>query len=161
MIRYALRCASGHMFESWFPSSTSYEEQRARGFVSCPDCGSTAVEKALMAPAVARSDRAPVAAAPETPPAPPPVPTAPEAGPLLATTAENAPLRELLREIRDHVVRNSENVGDQFTDLALKMHHGEIEQRAIYGKATPEEVQTLHEDEVEVFPLPVLPEEHN
>ena len=58
MIKYALGCAEGHAFESWFPDSAAYEKQRKRGFVACPECGSTRVDKAIMAPAVVGGDRA-------------------------------------------------------------------------------------------------------
>jgi len=57
MIRYSLVCEAGHGFESWFPSSASFDTQVARGLVVCPVCDTTAVGKALMAPSIARSDR--------------------------------------------------------------------------------------------------------
>lgn len=59
MIKYALGCAGGHEFESWFPDSDAYEKQRKQGQVACPQCGSAEVEKAIMAPAVVGGDRAP------------------------------------------------------------------------------------------------------
>ena len=52
MIHYNLRCAKGHAFESWFQSSSAYETQEKRKLVSCPVCGSTKVERAIMAPQV-------------------------------------------------------------------------------------------------------------
>ena len=73
MIHYNLRCADGHAFESWFQSSSAYEAQEKRKLVSCPVCGSTAVERAIMAPqVVSKKDReasapAPAPAVPETP----------------------------------------------------------------------------------------------
>lgn len=159
MIRYSLKCAAGHGFESWFPSSASYDAQRARGLVTCPSCGSAEVEKAVMAPSVARTDR-PERAAPAVPEtiAESPADTTP-AVPVMSRP--DGELRALLRQLREHVVQNSDYVGDDFADLARKMHEGEIEHRSIYGEATQEEVKSLREDEVEVFPLPVLPEERN
>jgi len=164
MIRYTLNCADGHRFESWFPSSSSYDAQHARGLVTCPTCGSAQVEKAVMAPSVARTDRAPTAPRPETQA---PAPSAPAAAPDVAAapvsvmTRPEAELRALMRQLREHIVQNSDYVGDDFAGLARKMHEGEIEHRAIYGEATVDEVKALHEDEVEVFPLPVLPDERN
>lgn len=148
MIRYSLKCAQNHTFESWFASSESYEKQRTLSLVECPHCGSTQVEKAIMAPAVARTDRAPAAAA---------EPAAPVA--LMPPGEEN--VRRLLKELRDHVTRNADYVGEDFASLARKMHEGEEEHRPIYGEATADDVKALREDEVEVFPLPVLPEERN
>lgn len=151
MIRYALRCAEGHDFESWFPSSASYDAQRSRGLIACPACGSVTVEKAMMAPAVARAER-PAEVPAEAPSAPAPAP---------AEAPPHAALVAALRELRAHVVKTADYVGDDFARLARDMHEGEVEHRAIYGEASPEEVRALREDEIEVLPLPVLPEDRN
>ena len=50
MIRYALACDQGHSFETWFQNSAAYDKQAKRGLVTCPQCGSAKVEKALMTP---------------------------------------------------------------------------------------------------------------
>ena len=57
MIRYSLQCENGHEFESWFASSDAYDKQVKRKLVSCPACGSAKVEKAIMAPRLARTDK--------------------------------------------------------------------------------------------------------
>lgn len=152
MIKYALACDKAHAFESWFPSSESYESQKDRGLVACPVCGSTTVEKALMAPQVARKDRAaePIAA-------PVPAPPAPLAMPSPAAQE----LRAKLRELRDHLVKNSDPVGDRFAEEARKIHYGEVEHRSIHGSATPEEARDLHEEGIDFLPLPALPDERN
>lgn len=156
MILYTLQCGAGHRFESWFPSSASYEAQREKGLVTCPHCGSGEVEKAVMAPSVARTDRKahpPALAAGAPAPAAAPVPA-------VASSPESE-LSALIRQVRDHVAKNADYVGDAFADLARKMHDGEIAHRNIYGEASAEEVKALREDEVEVFPLPPLPEDRN
>jgi hypothetical protein len=155
MIRYALRCERGHDFESWFQSSSAYDSQRKRGLVTCPACDSAKVEKAIMAPQISRK-----------------VKSKPVEAPVAAPTVENAPTqlvmspqeRELvtkLRELRDHVVKNADNVGKKFPEEARKMHYGESESRAIYGEATSEEAKSLVEEGVEVAPLPILPGDRN
>ena len=116
-----------------------------------------------MAPSVARTDKGasakePAAEATSAPAAE--VPLA-EATPLAMMARPDSELRTLMRQLRDHIVANSDDVGDNFADLARKMHDGEIEHRPIRGEATAEEVKALREDEVEVFPLPVLPEDRN
>ncbi|WP_332119220.1 DUF1178 family protein [Azorhizobium caulinodans] len=153
MIRYTLRCTSDHTFDSWFPSSDSFDAQKARGLVSCPTCGATTVEKAVMAPAVSRTDRekTPPAARPEGEPT----------TPVAVMGEQEQAFRALLRELKDHVTRNADYVGDEFATLARQMHEGEVEHRSIYGEATADEIKALREDEVEVFPLPVLPDERN
>ncbi|MFG1464011.1 DUF1178 family protein [Xanthobacter sp. DSM 24535] len=160
MIRYTLRCAANHDFESWFPSFDSYEAQRGRGLVSCPHCGSVEVGKAIMAPSVARTDRAPTAAPAASPD--PATPAAPATGsPVALMGDQEREFRRLVRELHDHVTSKADYVGEDFADLARKMHGGEIEHRSIYGEASADEVKALRDDEVEVFPLPILPEDRN
>ncbi|WP_454918046.1 DUF1178 family protein [Xanthobacter sediminis] len=161
MILYTLQCADGHSFESWFPSSSSYESQRARQLVSCPTCGTSAVEKAVMAPSVARTDKAPADKG-QADPAPAAEPTTADAAPALPVLSQpEAELRGLMRKLREHVEKTSDYVGGEFADLARKMHGGEVEHRSIYGEATADEVKALREEEIEVFPLPILPDERN
>ena len=161
MIRYALRCEQGHAFESWFQSSQAYDSQVKRKLVACPACESTKVEKAIMAPRiVSRKGRESAAPAPAPVPAPaPPAEVAPAAQPLMM--AQERELRAKLKELRDHIVKTADNVGERFPNEARKMHYGEIEHRPIYGEASPEEARALIEEGVKVSPLPVLPEDRN
>jgi hypothetical protein len=158
MIRYALHCERGHEFESWFQSSSAYESQVKRKLVTCPGCGSAKVQKAIMAPQVL-SKKAPRATAedapvPSTDVAAPPAPT-----PLMM--AGERELRAKLRELREHIVKTADNVGERFPNEARKMHYGDIEHRPIYGEASPDEARALVDEGVEVTPLPVLPEDRN
>jgi hypothetical protein len=161
MIRYNLRCESGHAFESWFQSSSAYETQEKRKLVSCPVCGSSSVERAIMAPQVVsrkgRESSVPVPVAPA--PTPATEVAAPASTPLLM--AQERELRAKLKELRDHIVKNADNVGEQFPSEARKMHYGDIEHRPIYGEASPEEARELIDEGVEVTPLPVLPDDRN
>jgi hypothetical protein len=177
MIRYALVCDQAHDFESWFPSGTAFEEQRARGLVECPVCGSMSIEKRIMAPAIARRDRAPqahpapAAEAPQGSPqglpqgAPntaPPAPSATESGEAVALLGEREKaLRAMIREFHAHVTQNAENVGERFVTEARRMHYGEAQERPIYGEASPDEARELIEEGVPVQPLPGLPDDRN
>ena len=156
MIRYSLRCERGHGFESWFQSSSTYDSQVKRKLVTCPACGSAKVEKAIMAPQIA-SKRGRDSAAPA--PAASTDVTAPASTPLMM--AQERELRAKLKELRDHIVNNADNVGERFPTEARKMHYGDIEHRPIYGEASPEEARSLIDEGVEVSPLPVLPEDRN
>ena len=157
MIHYNLRCEKGHAFESWFQSSAAYETQEKRKLVNCPVCGSAKVERAIMAPQiVSKKGRE------SAPPAPPPAAaevTAPTSTPLMM--AQERELRVKLKELRDHIVKNADNVGERFPNEARKMHYGDIEHRPIYGEASPDEARSLIEEGVEVTPLPVLPDDRN
>ena len=144
MIKYALICDTAHEFEAWFGSSDDYDQQRKRGFVDCPICGSNKVEKMLMAPGVSGTKKSTSSDVPMT--------TMPQMP---------AEMVEKLREIKQHVEANSENVGDKFPEEARKIHYGEAEARGIYGKASVEEAVSLAEEGVDVMPIPELPEEKN
>jgi hypothetical protein len=169
MIRYALACANGHEFESWFANSAAFDKQKKRGLVTCPLCGSAKVDKAIMAPRLARSDAEKIA--PPTP-QPPSAPALPQQAPALPavppgksavamTSPQERELRQKLKELRDHVTKNAQYVGQQFPEEARKMHYGEIEHRSIYGEASPEDAKALHDEGIEFHPLPVLPDDHN
>ena len=156
MIRYSLRCERGHGFESWFQSSSVYDSQVKRKLVTCPACGSAKVEKAIMAPQIVSRkgrDSAPPAPAAST------EVTTPGSTPLMM--AQERELRAKLKELRDHIVKNADNVGERFPNEARKMHYGDIEHRPIYGEASPDEARALIEEGVEVSPLPVLPDDRN
>jgi len=154
MIHYALRCECGHSFESWFQSSNAYESQRKRHLVTCPSCDSAKVEKAIMAPRLAAKS---TKTAPEAVASPDHSATASP----LAMAPQAQELAAKLRELREHVEKNAENVGHRFPNEARKIHYGDSEQRAIYGQATAEETRSLLEEGVEVMPLPILPDERN
>jgi hypothetical protein len=157
MIRYALACSRGHEFESWFPSSQAFEAQQARGLVSCPTCGSAEVAKQIMAPALARAERAP-----ERPAAAHAQPVAEPAGqPMALVSDKERALRAMLRAVREHVVAHADNVGDRFAEEARRMHYGEIEHRAIYGEANLGEAKALLDEGIEVHPLPIVPDDRN
>ena len=159
MIRYTLVCERQHDFESWFANSAAYDKQAKRGLVACPICGSSKVEKAIMAPRLARSDKR-IDVPPAQPAAPAPAAVDTPA-PVAMVSPQERELRGKLKELRDHLTKNAENVGRKFPDEARKMHYGEIEHRSIYGEASPQEAKDLHEEGVEFHPLPTLPDEHN
>ncbi|MBB3692245.1 DUF1178 family protein [Sphingomonas sp. BK580] len=138
MIVFDLRCTQAHVFEAWFASTTAYEEQRERGLVSCPTCGDTVVEKAVMAPNVgAKGNRAPAVVPPGSP-------------------------AEVLRQLASRqaeLLRRSRWVGSDFAAEARALHEGERSEGAIHGQASAAEVSELIEDGVPVAPLlfPVAP----
>lgn len=179
MIRYALNCDQGHGFESWFANSSAFDKQAKRGLVTCPVCGSGKVEKAIMAPSLARGDgegRQPIPM--PAPPSPGPAPTSPAPAavtpavappaiaaapksPVAMMTGAERELRHKLKELRDHIVKNAHYVGPRFPEEARKIHYGETEHRSIYGEASPDEAKKLHEEGIEFHPLPILPEDKN
>jgi hypothetical protein len=144
MIKYALGCAEGHAFESWFPDSAAYEKQRKRGFVACPECGSTDVDKAIMAPAVVGGERA-----------------GGESAPPILVDDRRRQAREMMLRVRREIEANTDDVGAKFPQVARAIHLGDEPERAIRGRASIEEARSLVEDGVGVFPLPMLEDELN
>lgn len=133
MIRFSLKCACGHRFDSWFRDNAAAEELMAAGRVDCPACGGGEVTKAPMAPFVASAREAERAA---------------------AETDLDARLRRALLKLRDAVESQSENVGTAFAEEARKIHYGEAPVRNIYGDATPEEAEELAEEEIAFARIP-------
>ena len=160
MIHYSLVCHKGHDFESWFASSAAYDKQVKRGLVSCPLCGSAKVEKAIMAPRLARKDKSTPIVAPAEESAAAPTP-AQAPTPVAMISPQEKEFRAKLKELRDHLTANADNVGKKFPEEARKMHYGETEHRSIYGEASPQDAKELHEEGIEFHPLPVLPDERN
>ena len=146
MIHYDLICDKGHAFDGWFRNSAAYDEQAGKGLVTCTQCGSSSVEKQLMAPGIpVKSNRKS------------------EAKSMVAAPADPrlAELMKMMREMRRHVEENAEYVGDRFAEEARKIHYEETEQRGIYGQTTPDEAKELIEEGIVVHPLPRLPEDGN
>src|SRR5258707_320883 len=167
MIRYSLVCERKHDFEIWFKNSADYDKQLKRGLVTCPSCGSEKVEKALMAPSLGRGTRkgakdtttdiaVPAEALPPEASAP-----AENKAPVAMVSPQEREFRVKLKELREHLTKNAENVGGKFPEEARKMHYGDIEHRSIFGEASPQEAKDLAEEGVEFHPLPMLPDEHN
>jgi hypothetical protein len=159
MIRYALACEKGHAFESWFQDSAAYDKQAKGGLVNCPHCGSTKVEKAIMAPRLAGSRKG--AASIEAPAEVLAAAPAPEKAPVAMISPQEQEFRSKLKELRDHLTKNADHVGAKFPEEARKMHYGETEHRSIYGEASPEDAKALAEEGIEFHPLPILPDERN
>ena len=135
MISFNLTCSSGHEFEGWFQNSATYEEQAKKHLVGCPTCGDTKVEKGLMAQAVGSKSES------------------------KSTREEKAgamrKMRKLLTEVREHVEKNFDNVGDQFPEEARRIYYGEAEERPIYGDATEDEAREMVEEGLPVARLPL------
>lgn len=143
-----LQCAHQHDFEGWFASESDFHQQLEDGLLSCPLCGDAQVRKMLSAPRLnlgRAREEAPVA----TP-----------AGDGMVEMGRPAPGSELqgrlLRAVRE-LMSKTEDVGERFADEARAMHHGELAQRNIRGRTTPEAAMELIEEGIDVMPLPALP----
>ncbi len=164
MIRYDLECHNAHAFDGWFANSGAFDKQAQQNLISCPTCGSTQVSKAIMAPHVrttkgkdqppssphaqsSATEENPVALSPADQPGSPP--------------AAHAELLAAMRKVREIVKNTAEYVGPKFAEEARKIHYEETDNRSIYGEASPRDVKQLHDEGIDVHPLPVLPEDKN
>ena len=145
MIKFALLCEDGHEFEGWFQSNAIFEAQASLGQIACPHCGNHAVDKAIMAPAVARGIQAKAVPAEDRQPSDAPV----------------HGLQGRLRQMRDEIHAKAEYVGGRFAEEARRIHFEECPPRSIYGEASSDEARELAEDGVPFLPVPRLPEDLN
>jgi hypothetical protein len=132
MIRYALKCAEGHAFDSWFADADAYDALAAKGMVTCMACGGTEVSKALMAPRVATSPERPLAAP--------------------ASAAEKK-----IAALRAKVEGEATYVGGRFAEEARRIHASEDPEKPVWGEANLAEAKSLWEDGIPVAPLPFVP----
>jgi hypothetical protein len=138
LIRYDLICEQDHPFDAWFRDSAAFDDQKAKGALACPVCGSQHVEKGLMAPAVSKGHGS------------------------LSPDEKAREFGAFLRAVRNHVLENSENVGERFPEEARRIHYEEVEpKKGIYGQASAQEVKALLEEGIAVYPVPIAPEETN
>ena len=178
MISFALVCARGHGFDGWFGSSSDFDAQVAGGLLVCPVCGDASVTKALMAPNVATArtreravlevHRSMVAAraameSEAAPVAQDDVKGAPAAMARAASLKDMPePVKayvEAVRKLRAAVEAGAEDVGARFAEEARRMHEGLVDERPIRGEASLADAAALHEDGIDVFILPPLPED--
>lgn len=135
MIKYSVKCSSGHQFDGWFKDSATFDKQAKAKHIECPRCGDTKVSKAPMAPRILKSG-----------------------GKRQDDTAKTddveREIAEAASKIREHVEKNCDYVGGEFAEEARKIHYGEADERAIYGEATIEEARDLDEEGIPVLPLP-------
>lgn len=140
MILYDLSCPKDHRFESWFRDSSAAEKLIKAGQAPCPVCGSTKVQKAPMAPCIAKSSSKKELSALSS------------KNTDLAAAMEKA--AEAFTELRQAIEKNFDHVGEKFPEEARRIHYGETEPRGIYGDATPTEAQELLDEGIEVYSIP-------
>lgn len=136
MIRYKLNCNAGHQFESWFQSADAFDKLKSSKMISCPECGSQKVEKALMTPDLQASHKT-------------------KKRPLSQPAVSDK--ERALSELRRKVEEGSDYVGMNFASEARAIHDGDAPERSIWGEARIDDAKELIEDGIPVAPLPFGP----
>ena len=134
MIAFDLECSKGHTFEGWFNNIQSFDEQKNKNLINCPYCNDSRIRK-LLSP-VAMKISSPRGEEKEQ-----------EEGAI--------DYRKLAKAIVDYIDKNFDEVGPNFTKEALKIHYGVTEKRNIKGSATAEEEETLRDEGIEFFKIPL------
>lgn len=167
MILYTLRCDNDHRFEAWFRNSAAFDSQIAAGLLDCPQCGSTAVDKALMTPNIRTGKgRDRTAGPPDLPTVAgedtggdgsgPAAPAAVAPSPAMMARAAIA---TAARALRRQIEATCDHVGPRFAEEVRQMHCGEIDHRPVYGDATPDEAAALRDEGIDIATIPWIPHE--
>jgi hypothetical protein len=151
MIVFNLSCSQHHHFDGWFRSADDFSRQSERGMVDCPICGDQTITKNLSAPRIntgaastQQTDQSPTKSLPMT--------TEPQE--VIAASMIPNLQAHMLKQFKEFVLTNTENVGANFAETARKMHYGEETQRNIRGRVSIEESMALREEGIETVGLP-------
>ena len=130
MIVFNLVCSEcEYPFEGWFDDTKSFNIQKKRKLINCPNCESSNVSKTLVATNISKKSNS-------------------------KPTKNKKTLASNIKKIRKIVEKNFDYVGDNFFEEAKKIKYGETKDRPIYGEATVEETKELIEEEINITPLP-------
>jgi hypothetical protein len=152
MIKFALLCARGHEFQSWFQSSEAFDTQIKSGLVLCPFCQATEVTKAIMAPAIAsrgEAKRAKISAQVQS------------QTKVALLDRHDRKSRAMINAFRKRLLEQADDVGTRFAEEARKIHEGLVPERPIYGQASIGDARALIEEGVPVLPVPPSPDEYD
>ena len=152
MIKFALLCARGHEFQSWFQSSEAFDTQVKSGLILCPLCQATEVTKAMMAPAIASRGEA----ARAKPPA-----QAQSQTNVALLDRHDLKSRAMIDAFRRRIFAEADDVGSHFAEEARKIHNGLVPERPIHGQASIGDARALIEEGVPVLPVPPSPDQYN
>jgi hypothetical protein len=131
MIAFDLQCVNGHSFEGWFEDLRSFEEQEKRDLIACPVCDETSVYRIPSTFAI-KSSKA-----------------------VKDFAKQRAELEDIGKRIVNFLEKNFDDVGSDFAKEALKMHYGVTEPRNIKGSSTEQEEETLKEEGIQFFKIPL------
>lgn len=147
MIVYDLECEHNHRFEGWFGSADEFDAQLKRKDLTCPMCASGNI---VRRPSAAYVNTGAVEKRAREAPAAPAGPTSVSVPPQYANISP-----EVVARVVEHIVKNTEDVGNQFPEEARKIHYRESPERQIRGTASAKEVEALRDEGIEVVSLPV------
>ena len=134
MIKYNLKCNSGHEFESWFSDSKEFDNLKKKKLLECIYCSSNNIQKSIMAPMVS--------------------------GAKPNKDTENFLDQKLYNEkkqlikIREYVEKNCEFVGDKLSQKVREIYYDKKTNKSIYGTTTAEERDELIDEGIDLVSIP-------
>jgi len=134
MIKYNLKCANNHEFESWFADSKEFEKLNDKRLLECIYCSSKKIKKSIMAPRISG----------------------------VKSTEDNLNFlnqkmsleKNKLIRLRNYVEKNFEYVGNNFSEKVREVYYDKKSKKSIYGSATSEERKELEEEGIDLLSIP-------
>ena len=153
MIKYKLKCKSSYCseqsdFDGWFQNIEAFEKQMNLGLINCPICGSENILKSLTAPSLKKIQNSNKRISIE------------EIEKNTFGYEKFKDITTILRSITKEIKENSTFVGDDFVNQARSMNKGTIEEKAIYGHGTKQEIEELKDEGIDVINIPWTPDDH-
>ncbi len=139
MIKYKLICKDCNIsFDSWFASSSEFENLKKKKYLNCYKCYSDNVDKTLMAPRLMNKNK--------------------EKKEIL----NEKKVRKKLIEYQKFIRNNFEYVGDKFAYEARSIHYNsKKKEKGIYGIASNNELKELKEEGIQAELIPWIEDKDN
>ena len=136
MIKYNLKCDGNHEFDSWFSSSSEYENLKKKKILSCIYCSSKKISKTIMAPMISSNKDL--------------------ENDLRKQQLKLSDKKEKLIQMRNFIENNFEYVGKDFSKKVREIYYDNDSKKGIYGTTTHEEREELSEEGIDLFTVPWL-----
>ena len=134
MIKYNLKCHTGHEFESWFSDSNEFEKLNQKKMLDCIYCSSNKIKKSIMAPRVSSVKEKH---------------DSPQTSKFSLKDKKNQ-----LLQVRKFVENNFEYVGDNFSRKVREIYYDKNSKKKIYGTTTSEEKKELEDEGIDLISIP-------
>ncbi|OHD65108.1 MAG: hypothetical protein A2176_02520 [Spirochaetes bacterium RBG_13_51_14] len=130
MISIDFECSNEHRFEGCFNDYDAYKDQLGRGLIACPLCNSRDVRRLYTGCSIQA-----------------------KSSDTSRMDKKYPTMFDFIRSFNQFVREHFENVGGDFVNAARAIHYGLEEERCIYGESSPDEIQELHEEGIDIIPL--------
>ena len=134
MIKYNLKCKNDHEFESWFSNSEEFEKLNKKNLLECIYCSSKNISKSIMSPMVSGTK------------------TKDEQINIISKEFKSE--KDKLLKLRKYIEKNFDYVGKDFSKKVREVYYDKKNNKAIYGKTTPEEREELANEGIDLLSIP-------